>query len=87
MNRYPDHVHRTPVFLRNGFKHPLSWHLCLDNHGSEQGGAMKVPLEIEKQIEQEKIAAYVVNHLPIIKAYADRIGLVPVINQLVPSEM
>jgi hypothetical protein len=48
---------------------------------------MKVPLEIEKQIEQEKIDAYVVNHLPIIKAYADRIGLVPIINRLVPSEM
>lgn len=48
---------------------------------------MKVPLEIEKLIEQEKIDAYVVNHLPIIKAYADRIGLVPVINHLVPSEM
>ena len=48
---------------------------------------MKVPLEIERQIEQEKIAAYVVNHLPIIKAYADRIALVPLINQLVPSEM
>lgn len=48
---------------------------------------MKVPLEIAKQMEQEKIDAYVVNHLPIIKAYAERIGLVPVINHLVPSEM
>ena len=48
---------------------------------------MKVPLEIENQIEQQKIAAYVVNHLPIIKAYADRIGLVPTINRLVDSEM
>jgi transposase len=28
-----------------------------------------------------------VNHLPIIKAYADRIGLVPIINRLVDSEM
>ena len=48
---------------------------------------MKVPLEIEKQMEQAEIDAYVVNHLPIIKAYTDRIGLVPIINHLVPSEM
>ena len=48
---------------------------------------MKIPLEIEKQIEQQNIAAYVVNHLPIIKAYADRIGLVPTINRMVDSEM
>ena len=48
---------------------------------------MKVPLEVEKAIEQEKIAAYVVGHLPIIKSYADRIGLVDIINELVPSKM
>ena len=48
---------------------------------------MKVPFEIKKSIEQREISAYVVNHLPIIKDYADRIGLVPVINRLVPSEM
>ena len=28
-----------------------------------------------------------VHHLPIVKAYADKIGLVEVINQLVPTEM
>ncbi len=48
---------------------------------------MKVPIEIEKQIERGEITAHVVNHLPIIKAYADRIGLVPIINRLVDSEM
>ena len=48
---------------------------------------MKVPLEMEKQIERKEITAHVVNHLPIIKAYADRIGLVPTINRLVDSEM
>ena len=31
--------------------------------------------------------AYQVGHLPIVKAYADQIGLVEVINQLVPTEM
>jgi hypothetical protein len=34
-----------------------------------------------------EIDPYVVNHLPIVKAYAQRIGLVPVINHLVHSEM
>jgi transposase len=33
------------------------------------------------------IEAYPVQHLPIVKAYADKIGLVEVINQLVPTEM
>src|SRR5215510_14706760 len=33
------------------------------------------------------IDAYQVQHLPIVKAYADKIGLVEVINRLVPTEM
>jgi transposase len=33
------------------------------------------------------IEAYQVQHLPIVKAYADKIGLVEVINQVVPTEM
>jgi len=48
---------------------------------------MRVPLEVEKAIEQQKIAAYVVGHLPIIKSYAVKIGLVDIINELVPSKM
>jgi transposase len=48
---------------------------------------MRVPLEVEKAIEQEKIAAYVVGHLPIVKSYAVKIGLVDIINELVPSKM
>ena len=48
---------------------------------------MQVPLEVEKQIEREKIAAYVVGHLPIVKAYAIKIGLVEIINELIPSQM
>jgi len=34
-----------------------------------------------------KIEAYRVDHLPIVRHYADKIGLVDVINRLVPSEM
>ena len=33
------------------------------------------------------VEAYQVQHLPIVKAYADTIGLVEVVNQLVPTEM
>src|SRR5499433_2626025 len=33
------------------------------------------------------IEAYQVQHLPVVKAYADKIGLVEVINQVVPTEM
>ena len=33
------------------------------------------------------IEAYQVQHLPIVKAYADKIGLVEAINQVVPTEM
>jgi Domain of unknown function (DUF4277) len=35
----------------------------------------------------EGIESYSVKHLPIVKAYADRLGLVELINHLVPSEM
>lgn len=33
------------------------------------------------------IEAYQVQHLPIVTAYADKIGLVEAINQVVPTEM
>jgi len=42
---------------------------------------------LKKQLRGKKIAAYVVGHLPIVKAYAIKIGLVDIINQLVPSKM
>ena len=35
----------------------------------------------------EGIESYSVKHLPIVKAYADRLGLVELINHLVPSQM
>jgi transposase len=38
-------------------------------------------------IEREEIEVYDVYHLPIIKAYADRIDLVGTINRLVPTRM
>src|SRR2546429_2925469 len=33
------------------------------------------------------VEAYHVQHLPIVKAYADKMGLVEVINEVVPTEM
>ena len=35
----------------------------------------------------EGIESYSVKHLPIVKAYADRLGLVELVNHLVPSEI
>ncbi|MEA2040055.1 MAG: DUF4277 domain-containing protein [Thermodesulfobacteriota bacterium] len=35
----------------------------------------------------EGIESYSVKHLPIVKAYAERLGLVELINHLVPSQM
>jgi hypothetical protein len=39
-----------------------------------------------RDIPQE-IEVYQVHHLPIVKTYADKIDLVEVVNQLVPTEM
>jgi transposase len=44
-------------------------------------------LERDMHLVPPTIEAYQVQHLPIVKAYADKIGLVEVINQIVPTEM
>jgi transposase len=36
---------------------------------------------------RQEVEAYQVQHLPIVKAYADKMGLVELVNQLVPTEM
>jgi transposase len=46
--------------------------------GSMEEALSDIPQELE---------AYPVHHLPIIKAYADQLGLVEVLNQLVPTEL
>src|SRR4030095_11009458 len=45
------------------------------------------PLESGMGLIRPLIEAYHVQHLPIVKAYADKIGLVEAINQVVPTEM
>src|SRR5216683_8421924 len=45
------------------------------------------PLESGMRLVLPPIEAYQVQHLPIVKAYADKMGFVEVINQVVPTEM
>src|SRR5713101_734216 len=45
------------------------------------------PLESGMGLVLPTIEAYQVQHLPIVKAYADKIGFVEAINQVVPTEM
>jgi transposase len=47
----------------------------------------RLTMERDMGLILREIEAYQVHHLPIVKAYADKIGLVEVINELVPSEM
>ena len=46
-----------------------------------------LPLERSRGLVFPTLEAYPVQQLPIVKAYADKIGLVEGINQIVPTEM
>src|ERR687891_2127202 len=46
-----------------------------------------LPVEQGMRDIPHEIEAYPVYHLPIVRAYADKMGLVEVVNQLVPTEM
>ena len=52
---------------------------------------MRIPIEKEKEIQRRQqsneLAAYAVNHLPIIKEFALKLGVIETINQMVPCEM
>ena len=45
---------------------------------------MRLPIEREEKL---RIDAYAVNHLPIVTAFASKLGLVELINHLIPCEM
>jgi hypothetical protein len=47
----------------------------------------RLTMERDMGLILREIEAYQVHHLPLVKAYADTIGLVEVITELVPSEM
>src|SRR5712691_7857258 len=75
------------IFSQGHFEHaqPYPGVLCCCRM---RGDAPKPsPLESGMGLVLPTIEAYQVQHLPIVKAYADKIGLVEVINQLVPTEM
>jgi len=48
---------------------------------------MRLPVELTKKPEEQEIKAYAVNHLPIIKEFASKLGIVEVINTLIPGRM
>ena len=48
---------------------------------------MKMPIEMEMKKRRDEIIAYAVGHLPIIKEYAMKLGIVEVINRLIPCKM
>ncbi len=49
--------------------------------------AMRMPLEMENKRKHDELCAYAVRHLPIIKDYALKLGIVETINQMIPSQM
>ena len=53
----------------------------------EEMPSTRSPLESGMGLVLPPIEAYQVHHLPIVKAYADKMGLVEVIHQWVPTEM
>ncbi len=48
---------------------------------------MREPLEREIKRKRGEFAIYAINHLPIVKEFAMKIGIVEIINSLIPSEM
>jgi hypothetical protein len=61
------------------------WQSC-ELHSNRGVSGLPIIERAMRDIPQE-IEVYQVHHLPIVKAYADKIGLVEVVNQLVPTEM
>ena len=48
---------------------------------------MKMPLEMETKKKSDEIIAHAVAHLPIVKEFAMKLGIVEIVNELVPSQM
>lgn len=48
---------------------------------------MKMPLEMEMKKKSDEIIAHAVRHLPIVKEFAMKLGIVEIVNELVPSQM
>ena len=48
---------------------------------------MKMPIEMEIQKRRDELIAYAVGHLPIIKEYAMKLGIVDAIDRMIPCQM
>lgn len=48
---------------------------------------MRESLELENKRKIQEVTAYAVMHLSMVKEYAKKIGLVEIINNLIPSKM
>ena len=48
---------------------------------------MKMPLEMERKKKSDEIIAHAVRHLPIVKEFAMKLGIVEIVNELVPRQM
>jgi len=48
---------------------------------------MRMPAEMEMEKKRSDMIAYAVGHLPIIKEFAMKLGIVEEINRMIPSEM
>jgi hypothetical protein len=82
--RIGTHVFSKGIFLRTVKPRSvmLWWYeICEEMHQTSS------PLESGMGLVLPTIEAYQVQHLPIVKAYADKMGLVEAIHQVVPTEM
>jgi len=48
---------------------------------------MKTSLEMERKKKSDEIIAHAVRHLPIVKEFAMKLGIVEIVNELAPSQM
>ena len=74
---FPGGILRTPSY-------PQPWYVGIAYEEIHQTPA---PQECGMGLVLPPSEAYQVQHLPIVKAYADKIGLVETINAMVPTEM
>jgi hypothetical protein len=77
----------THVFSKGHFSYGPQNPVVLCYGGMRRDAQTPSPLESGMGLVLPPIEVYQVQHLPIVKAYADKIGLVEGINQSVPTEM
>ena len=48
---------------------------------------MKMPLEMERKKKSDEIIMHAARHFPTVKEIAMKLGIVEIVNELVPSQM